>query len=203
MNILHVDKWEFALGYAETMGASRETAEADRQEAGIYGSQFMASQDLSDVEAFAERWEEAGLAYNIPPSFLAAIASRESRVGKLLDYRGMGFDGHAFGVMQVDTRYHGAVKRQGALSLEHIKQAAKILDQYRDELLQKRLTKNWNDGEILRAMAVAYNSGVSNVKTVENMDKGTTNNDYGSDVIARAQYFKPFLKTLHQLKSKK
>jgi len=39
------------------------------------------------------------------------------------------------------------------------------------------------------AVAVAaYNSGVSNVQTIERMDIGVTDDDYGSDVIARAQF---------------
>ena len=36
---------------------------------------------------------------------------------------------------------------------------------------------------------MAYNAGLKNVQTLENMDKGTTGDNYGSDVLARAKWF--------------
>ena len=42
----------------------------------------------------------------------------------------------------------------------------------------------------LKGGICAYNSGVSNVQTYENMDFGTTGGDYSNDVTARSQFFK-------------
>lgn len=36
----------------------------------------------------------------------------------------------------------------------------------------------------------AYNFGLDDVRTLARLDKGTTNNDYSNDVMARAQYLK-------------
>ena len=36
----------------------------------------------------------------------------------------------------------------------------------------------------------AYNFGTKNVKTWSGLDKGTTNNDYSGDVMARAKFYR-------------
>jgi hypothetical protein len=48
---------------------------------------------------------------------------------------------------------------------------------------------DWDDVYILKGAVAAYNAGVSNVKTINGMDIGTTGDDYSSDVIARARYY--------------
>ena len=48
---------------------------------------------------------------------------------------------------------------------------------------------DWSDENVLKGACVAYNSGVSNVVTIAGMNRGTTHNDYGDDVIARAQFY--------------
>ena len=48
---------------------------------------------------------------------------------------------------------------------------------------------DWSDENILKGACVAYNAGASNVRTIEKMNEGTTHNDYGDDVIARAQFY--------------
>ena len=45
---------------------------------------------------------------------------------------------------------------------------------------------------ITKSISVAYNSGVSNVGTIDGMNRGTTHHDYGDDVIARAQFYLGF-----------
>lgn len=48
---------------------------------------------------------------------------------------------------------------------------------------------SWNCLKILGGIS-AYNAGVKNVQTYEKMDTGTTKDDYASDVVARAQFYK-------------
>jgi hypothetical protein len=118
---------------------------------------------------------------------LTAICCRESNQGHALDSNGEGDGGAAFGVGQVDKRYHTQRGRPDPYSYEHLEQAASIAAQYRDEVAAKH--PDWADRYVLKGAAVAYNSGVGNVATIENMDGGTTGSDYGADVMARAQFY--------------
>jgi hypothetical protein len=47
---------------------------------------------------------------------------------------------------------------------------------------------DWTDAQVLQGAIAAYNFGIDNVQTWENLDQGTTNDDYSSDIIARAQW---------------
>jgi len=123
----------------------------------------------------------------VPPALLAAIASRESRAGSALDSRGFGDHGNGFGLMQVDKRYHSP--KGGPFSAGHIDQAAGILKSYLNQV--KANHPSWPPEQQLRGAVAAYNSGVSNVRTIKNMDVGTTGNDYSNDVWARAQELAP------------
>ena len=89
--------------------------------------------------------------------------------------------------MQVDKRHHREILVQtDPASLEHIEQAAGIFSDFLEQLMQNQ---QWGDADLLKGAAVAYNCGVSNVRSIADMDKGTTGEDYGSDVMARAQYY--------------
>jgi len=90
--------------------------------------------------------------------------------------------------MQVDKRSH-AVEGipDGPKSLAHVEQATGIFANCLQQVQQKH--PNWEDRYVIKGAAVAYNSGLRNVQTKEGMDIGTTGNDYGSDVMARAQYY--------------
>jgi zinc D-Ala-D-Ala carboxypeptidase len=48
---------------------------------------------------------------------------------------------------------------------------------------------DWESEYILKGAIAAYNFGPSNVQTRENIDLGTTNDDYGADVLARARFY--------------
>ena len=48
---------------------------------------------------------------------------------------------------------------------------------------------DWPEEQLLKGAVAAYNVGVSNIKTIDGMDVGTTHDDYSADVLARAQYF--------------
>jgi hypothetical protein len=72
--------------------------------------------------------------------------------------------------------------------LKHIRQAVSIL--FKGYLLDVSTKfSEWRPKFVLMGAAVAYNSGVKNVQTISSMDVGTANNDYGTNVISRAQWF--------------
>ncbi|WP_224241805.1 lysozyme [Hyalangium gracile] len=164
-------------------GASVATARQDGLCAGICASHKLARTDLPRLLQHQSAFEAAALKHGLPPALLAAIASRESRAGAQLDGNGLGGGGECFGLMQLDSRYHRP--RGGAYSAEHIDQAAQVLGQ----LLQVVRARHpgWPAEQQLRGALVAYDSGVSNVRTIKDMDRGTTGEDYSNDVWARAQ----------------
>lgn len=90
--------------------------------------------------------------------------------------------------VQVDDRYHIPKTEDGPKSYDNILQGATILKNFIIEVQKKHPT--WTKEQQLRGGIAAYNFGVKNVRTVAGTDKGTTGDDYSSDVVARAQYFK-------------
>lgn len=185
-----LDRWSKALAKAPTTGASAITARQDGLSAGIAASQQMAKTDLARVMAIADRFRTAGDKFNLPPALLAAIASRESRCGNAL-VQGFGDGGNAFGIMQIDKRFHAIPDSQEPTAIAHIEQATSILANFLQQIIAKH--PGWEDEFVLKGAAVAYNSGVANVQTKNGMDIGTAGNDYGSDVVARAQFYSEHL----------
>lgn len=181
------DRWTQALINAPTTGASALTAGTDGLAAGVDASHQMARADLERVRTLIDRFRQVGARTGLPPAILAAIASRESRCGHVLEAEGWGYDNCGYGIMQVDRRYHHLEGFGDPKSVEHIEQAARIFSTYLKQVQFNHA--DWQDGFLLKGAAVAYNSGVNNVQTRERMDIGTTGDDYGSDVIARAQFY--------------
>lgn len=180
------DRWESALIEAPTSGASAVTAAQDGLKKGVRASKRMAESDLDAVWKIAGRFVSVAGKFGIPAAILAALASRESRCGCML-HKGWGDNENAFGIMQVDKRYHEILGQNDPASIEHIEQAAGIFSDNLERVMKKH--PKWKDKHTLKGAAVAYNSGVKNVKTIGKMDKGTTGDDYGSDIIARARYY--------------
>ena len=183
------DRWTSALKQlsgADVMGASNTTARQDGLAvSGVAASRQMAATDLSRVLAHESSIRIAGALTDVPPAVLAAIASRESRAGAALAADGTGDHGNGFGIMQIDRRFH---QLQGdPHSREHIVQAAEILASFRRQVARKHAS--WRDSHLLKGAIVAYNTGVNNVRTIGGMDRGTTGDDYGADVVARAQFY--------------
>ncbi|MGO9314536.1 MAG: peptidoglycan DD-metalloendopeptidase family protein [Syntrophobacteraceae bacterium] len=178
--------WDQALLIVLTTGASSVTAKQDGLAPGVQASRSMAETDLPRVKAIADRFCTASAKCGVPAAVLAAIASRESRCGKSLK-SGWGDSENAFGIMQVDKRAHQPEGLHDPASLEHIEQAAGIFAKNLGDIQNEH--PDWEDPFILKGAAVAYNAGPSTVKTKDGMDIGTTGNDYGSDVMARAQYY--------------
>ena len=184
------DRWGFALYLAGSTGASDRTAKrCGLMCGGLTASQHMARADLHRVLVLKERFVAAGACAAIPASLLAAIASRESRCGKILAEDGIAGNPDAWGIMQLDRRHF--VPMGDADGFAHIKQTATLIAYYLNEVNAKH--PQWRDKDVLKGALVAYNSGLSNVKTIARMDIGTTNNDYGSDVIARAKFYSRYL----------
>lgn len=181
------DRWEAALMAAPTTGASAKTAAQDDLLEGVETSKKMAEADLPQVKKLASRFQTVASKHGLPGSLLAALASRESRCGSVLDADGWGDRHNAYGILQVDKRYHDIEGLPDPTSLDHLDQAAGIFSKNLDQILEHH--DNWEDAFILKGAVVAYNAGIGNVKTKEEMDKGSTGDDYGSDVIARAQYY--------------
>ncbi|MBF2075028.1 MAG: peptidoglycan-binding protein [Synechococcales cyanobacterium C42_A2020_086] len=181
------DRWLKALLNAPTTGASPITASQDGLPGGIASSHTMANTDLLRVKGLAAMFRQVGAKFDVPVALIAALASRESRCGNVLDRGGWGDRGNAFGILQVDKNYHTPRGTHNPSSLEHIEQAIGIFVDYRQQVQAKHPT--WEDEYVLKGATVAYNSGVSNVQTKAGMDIGTAGGDYGSDVIARAQFY--------------
>ena len=182
-----MDRWTAALLEVDTNGASATTAAQDSLAPGVGASRTMAATDLPRVVAIADRFVDVAAKFGLPAAMLAALASRESRCGKVLQ-DGWGDHGNAFGILQIDRRHHERIEGQpDPASVAHIEQAAGIIDDYLQQVMRKH--PDWRDADLLKGAAVAYNAGVGNVQTVARMDLGTTGDDYGSDVIARAQYY--------------
>nr|XP_039266071.1 uncharacterized protein LOC120341599 [Styela clava] len=171
----------------ETTGASFATAAQDKlSSSGIPASNALAANDKSELEKYKSKILIAAKQYCVEAAVIAAIMSRETRAGKVLKSDGFGFDGHGFGLMQVDDRFH--TLRGGAFSQEHINQGTGILVTMIQRIKKKH--PSWNKQWVYKGGISAYNAGEGNVRTYEEMDVGTTGNDYANDVVARAQWLK-------------
>ncbi|XP_052103066.1 uncharacterized protein LOC127736534 isoform X2 [Mytilus californianus] len=151
-------------------------------------SQEAVKQDYMEILKRMDCYKKAGACNCISPAVIAAIASRESRAGKLLyKTKGYGDNNNAFGIMQCDLRYHKTCKAHAWDSCGHINAMVEdVLISYIKEVQTKQ--PKWVKERQLQGGVAAYNFGVSNVQTWKNVDLNTTNHDYSNDVIARAQW---------------
>ncbi|KFQ12112.1 Lysozyme g, partial [Leptosomus discolor] len=175
-NILNID----------TTGASVATAKPEGLSyAGVPASEKIAEKDLKTMEKYRAKITEVGHSKCIDPAVIAGIISRESHAGTVLE-DGWGDHRNAFGLMQVDKRYHKIVGSWN--SEEHLAQGTEILRGMIEEMQKKFPT--WTKEQQLKAAISAYNAGPNNVRSYDGMDIGTTHNDYANDVIARAKFYK-------------
>jgi len=182
-NVVQPSRWNLALAQAPTTGASQATAAANGYQGGIEASFKMAEHDWPLIQPLMPKFLRAGEMFNVPTSLLAAIASRESHAGSVLDGC-WGDKGNGFGIMQVDKRAH---QLEGSLSdpssQEHINQAARIFVNCLKQVEQKHPT--WEDAYVLKGATAAYNFGVANVCT-------------GSPISYRLENNQATLETLRQ-----
>ncbi|XP_061534597.1 lysozyme g-like [Phycodurus eques] len=170
----------------DTNGASKKTAGQDRLPYdGVPASNAMAQTDLGRMNNYKVIVRKVAAQKGMDPAIIAGIISRESRAGNVLR-GGWGDNGNAWGLMQVDKNYH--TPRGGWDSEEHLSQGTDILIGFIDQIKNK--FSSWTAERQLKGGIAAYNTGVGGVQTYERMDVGTTGDDYSSDVVARAQWYK-------------
>jgi len=171
-------------------GAGNITRNAEKMETltGVEASNRIALLDKDSVNTYKKQFEIASKNTGIPPELLAAIASRESHVGKYLkNGRSPNYPNNkGFGIMQVDEGYH---KLQGTWdSLEHITQAANILKDFISIIKSK--FPEWSEEQRVQGGVAAYNCGPNNVRSWTEVDERTTSKDYSADVMQRAEFYK-------------
>ena len=174
----------------EPTGAAEATASQDGLPAqgisGVAASAAMAQTDRGRVMAHKPQFVAAGRLFDLPPALLAAIASRETRGGYVLKSEGWGDHDNAFGIMQVDKRFHSPIETAGGPAGEaHIHQATAILRDQLDGV--RRHFEGLSDSHSLQAAVSRYNGGSGRLPP--NSDVGTTGGDYMNDVWARARYY--------------
>ncbi|XP_050769171.1 lysozyme g-like [Gymnogyps californianus] len=170
----------------DTTGASEATAKPEGLSyAGVPASEKIAERDLKNMEKYQAKITKVGNSKCVDPAVIAGIISRESHAGTVLK-DGWGDHGNAFGLMQVDKRYHNIVGSWD--SEEHLAQGTDILCGMINEIQKKFPT--WTKEQQLKGGISAYNAGANNVQSYDRMDIGTTHNDYANDVVARAKFYK-------------
>ncbi|KAM9469841.1 lysozyme g-like isoform 2-T2 [Clarias gariepinus] len=111
-----------------TTGASSKTASQDNYKIiGVEASHKMAEYDLKRMDMYKPIIMNVARAKKLDPAVIAGIISRETRAGSPTSglVNGWGDGGNAFGLMQVDKRYHSP--KGDWDSEEHINQATDIL----------------------------------------------------------------------------
>jgi hypothetical protein len=171
----------------EGTGASANTAAQDHLEPGRAASFAMAKTDLRRIQPLKDRFNSAADETALPPALLAALSSRESRCGNVLDHSGFGDGGNAFGILQVDRRFHALAGLPDPTSQTHISQAAGILKSFLAETTTK--FPSASAARQLQAAVAAYNCGAGHVASPETADAITTGHDYSNDVWERAKFY--------------
>lgn len=145
------------------------------------------NEDMPQLASLRSKFEKASKYSGIPVEVLAGVASRESRAGRFLNKEGYDKEKKAYGVMQIDERFH-KLKGKSPDSQEHINQAAYILAANK-KIVDKKYPA-WTEEQRMQGAVAAYNMGIGNVRTWKNLDKGTTGGDYSADVMLRAKAYK-------------
>ncbi|XP_020007722.1 lysozyme g-like protein 2 [Castor canadensis] len=147
---------------------------------GIHGSEMFAEMDLKAIKPYQVLIKEVGQRYCIDPAIIAAIISRESHGGTVLqngwDHRGL-----KFGLMQLDIQVHHPIGSWD--SKEHLLQAVGILAD-RIKAVQRKFP-TWSVSQHLRGGLSAFKSGIETIVTPVDIDA-----DLANDIIARAKFYK-------------
>ena len=175
------------LASISASGCGAATAAAEKVTPGINGSRHVAQIDFARVDTLKARFEAAAATTGMPRALLAAIASRESHCGSILDHNGEGDGGEAFGIMQVDKRSHQQEGRPDPRSQAHINQASGIFAEGFRQMQRK--FPSASEAEQLKAAVSAFNCGSGGVHSIASPDDRTTHHDYANDTCVRAQFF--------------
>lgn len=136
---------------------------------------------------------QVGARFCLNPAVIAGVASRESNFGFSLTPDGWGDHHNAYGIMQCDVRkcpvcpYGVTCTKYKFDSCDHIGMMTQyVLIPYIQGVANK--FPDWLPEQHIQGGVAAYNFGIGNVRSWENLDVGTTGGDYSNDVIARAQW---------------
>nr|AEY77130.1 g-type lysozyme [Mizuhopecten yessoensis] len=186
VTLLAISTCAWAVSYT-CHGDVRRLHPTGRANGGVTTSKNEVEHDYRDLNNKKSCYYASGAAHCIQPSVIAALASRESRGGRLLTSTGGWGDHHnAYGILQCDTRYHNFCENYAWDSCEHMELMVRnVLVPYITQVARKHPT--WSQDQKLQGGIAAYNFGISNVQSWANLDGGTTQNDYSNDVVARAK----------------
>ncbi|XP_005400801.1 PREDICTED: lysozyme g-like protein 2 [Chinchilla lanigera] len=146
---------------------------------GIRGSEMFADMDLNSIRPYQTLIKEVSQRYCVDPALIAAIISRESHGGTVLQ-RGWDHKGLKFGLMQLDKSIHPT----GAWdSKEHLSQGVGILAE-NIKVIQRKFPM-WSVDQHLKGGLSAFKSGAEAIAAPEDIDS-----NYVDDVIARARFYK-------------
>ncbi|XP_006870810.1 PREDICTED: lysozyme g-like protein 2 [Chrysochloris asiatica] len=178
---LHPRLYHGCYGDIMTMDTTGASCDIDRLiNCGIHGSEMFAAMDLRAIKPYQFMIKEVGHRHCVDPALIAAIISRESHGGTVLE-NGWNHNGHKYGLMQLDKKIHRPVGDWD--SKEHLSQAVGILaDGIKD--VQKKFPK-WSVDQHLKGGLLAFKSGIDTVVTPVDIDT-----DFANDLLARAKFYK-------------
>jgi hypothetical protein len=169
--------------------------------------------DRADELGWIPYFRDAAESNDFTPELLMAIGYRETTLNpKYLKVPGD--NGHGYGLMQIDNRSFPEWVNSGAWKKPEscIDKGAEVLASKRSEIqdsVGEKLTvktlagdsyefegKPISGGDLLRVTVAAYNCGMwayYHFSKGNDVDRGTTGQDYSKDVLAKAGRFKPLL----------
>ncbi|NP_001028599.1 lysozyme g-like protein 2 precursor [Mus musculus] len=147
---------------------------------GIHGSEMFAEMDLKAIKPYRILIKEVGQRHCIDPALIAAIISRESHGGAVLQ-NGWDHKGQRFGLMQLDKNMYHPIGSWD--SKEHLLQSVGILTERIKAM--KRKFPTWNTAQQLKGGLTAFKSGMETIVTPADID-----GDLVDDVLARAKFYK-------------
>lgn len=139
---------------------------------------------------------DAAQEFEIQPSIIAGVGSRESFWGLILSPpgpAGVGDSGHGRGLMQIDDGAH-EFARTGPWRdpRKNVFFGCQLLAGNRESLRREGLSGRF----LLKATLASYNAGLGGVQRAlrdgDDPDSRTTGRDYGKDVMDRAGWFQKF-----------
>ncbi|KAG3268109.1 lysozyme g-like protein 2 [Ictidomys tridecemlineatus] len=178
---LHPRLYHGCYGDIMTMEASGAPCDIDNLiNCGIRGSEMFAEMDLKAIKPYQTLIKEVGQRYCIDPAIIAAIISRESHGGTVLQ-KGWDHRGLKFGLMQLDKQTHHPVGSWD--SKEHLLQGAGILTD-RIKAIQRKFPK-WSAAQHLQGGLSAFKSGIETIVTPADIDTDLVN-----DLLVRAKFYR-------------
>lgn len=151
---------------------------------------------LDEYRKYEDTVNKVAAKYNIPPSILAGLGSRESHWGLALTPPGpggTGDGGHGRGLLQIDDRWHVPFIESGkwADGRENIIYGGAVLKTCMDYFVKQA---GWEMSfNLIKAGVAGYNCGPRRAwdgyRLGYGVDYYTTGRDYSSNIIERAGWF--------------